>query len=70
MKHLTLFLLTMLFPGYLTLQAQGITEPVRLQMEKFLDEIAAREVAIGPIHIDSVATEGKELQLFANMNCS
>lgn len=70
MKRITLSLLAMLFPLYLTLQAQEITEPVRQQMGQLLDQIAAREVTIGPIHIDSVATEGKELQLFANMNCS
>ena len=70
MKRITLSLLAMLFPLYLTLQAQEITEPVRQQMGQLLDRIAAREVTIGPIHIDSVATEGKELQLFANMNCS
>ena len=39
-------------------------------MSQILDEIAAREVSIGRIKIDSVAAEGKTLKLFANMNCS
>lgn len=70
MKHLIFSLLLMLLVSSSTLLGQEVTEPVRQQMERVLDQIAARQVAIGPIHIDSVATRGNELLLFANMNCS
>ena len=70
MQRTTLILWTTLLLGTLSLQAQEVAEEVRQQMNQLLDRVAAREVSIGPIHIDSVAAEGKELQLFANINCS
>lgn len=40
------------------------------QLEQYLNEVAQQEVAIGPVHIDSVASTAKTLQLFANENAS
>ena len=69
-KHLSLLSLALCATGSLSLHAQEISTDVRQQMSQILDEIAAREVSIGRIKIDSVAAEGKTLKLFANMNCS
>lgn len=54
------------FAGY----AQELPTDLCQRIGKYLDCVASREVSIGPISIDSVATEGKTLQLFANANCS
>lgn len=54
----------------MSLQAQEVTDNVRQQLSEMLDKIAAREVSIGPIHIDSAAVQGRELFLYANINCS
>ena len=69
-KYLSLLSLALCATGSLSLQAQEISTDVRQQMGQILDEIAAREVSIGRIQIDSVAADGKTLKLFANMNCS
>ena len=50
--------------------AQELPEGTRLEIGKFLDATARKEVSVGPISIDSVAIEGNTLQLFANMNCA
>ena len=50
--------------------AQGLTEEVRTEIGRLLDSVARKEVSIGRITIDSVAADGKALQLFANINCS
>lgn len=50
--------------------AQEFPTDVRQEIGKLLDATARKEVSIGRIKIDSVAIEGKSLQLFANMNCS
>ena len=70
MKHITLAILTTLLLSCLSLQAQEVTDAVLRQVEQLLDEVAAREVSIGPIRIDSMAVEGREMQLYANINCS
>lgn len=50
--------------------AQELPTDVRREIERFLDDVARKEVSVGNIRIDSVAVEGKTLQLFANMNCA
>lgn len=50
--------------------AQALPADVLRQLEQLLDAEARREVSVGAIRIDSVATTGNTLQLFANDNCS
>lgn len=50
--------------------AQSLSDEVRNQIGRYLDEVAKREISVGAITIDSVALQGNTLQLFANMNCS
>lgn len=50
--------------------AQTLTPDVKAQIGQYLNQVARQEVSIGKINIDSVAVEGRTLQLFANMNCS
>ena len=50
--------------------AQDLPTDLRQEIGSYLDNVARREVSIGRIKIDSVATQGKTLQLFANINCS
>ena len=50
--------------------AQDLPTDLRQEIGSYLDNVARREVSIGRIKIDSVATKGKTLQLFANINCS
>lgn len=50
--------------------AQELPADVLRQVEQLLDAEARREVSVGAIRIDSVATTGNTLQLFANDNCS
>lgn len=50
--------------------AQELSADIRQKIGDFLDNIAKKEVAVGRVKIDSVAVEGKTLQLFANMNCA
>jgi len=50
--------------------AQELSADVRQKIGELLDNIAQKEISVGRIKIDSVAVEGKTLQLFANMNCA
>ena len=50
--------------------AQELSTDIRQNIGKYLDDIARKEVSIGHIRIDSVAVDGKILQLFANMSCA
>ena len=50
--------------------AQELSTDIRQNIGKYLDDIARKEVSIGHIRIDSVAVDGKTLQLFANMSCA
>lgn len=50
--------------------AQELPTEVRQEIGRLLDATARKEVSIGRIRIDSVAVDGKTLQLFANMNCA
>lgn len=50
--------------------AQELPTNIRQEIGKYLDVAARKEASVGRIKIDSVAIEGKTLQLFANMNCS
>ena len=62
-----------LFAAFLFPQAgnaQELSTDIRQNIGKYLDDIARKEVSIGHIRIDSVAVDGKTLQLFANMNCA
>ena len=62
-----------LFAAFLFPQAgnaQELSTDIRQNIGKYLDDIARKEVSIGHIRIDSVAVDGKTLQLFANMSCA
>ena len=48
--------------------AQELSADVRQKIGELLDSYARKEIAVGRVKIDSVAVEGKTLQLFANMN--
>ena len=50
--------------------AQELSADVRQKIGELLDNVARKEIAVGRVKIDSVAVEGKTLQLFANMNCA
>ena len=50
--------------------AQELSTDVRQKIGELLDGVARKEIAVGRVKIDSVAVEGKTLQLFANMNCA
>ena len=50
--------------------AQELSQDVRRKIGEYLDDVAEKEIVVGRIKIDSVAVEGKTLQLFANMNCA
>lgn len=50
--------------------AQELSTAVRQAIGSYLDVNARKEISVGPVRIDSVALEGKSLQLFANMNCA
>lgn len=65
---LSILLAASLFP--LKGGAQELPAETLQEIGKFLDATARKEVSIGRISIDSVATEGSTLQLFANMNCA
>lgn len=66
------FLICMLAASLIPLTggAQELPAETLQEIGKFLDATARKEVSIGRISIDSVATEGKTLKLFANMNCA
>jgi len=69
-KHIFLFslLTASLLPR--TGSAQELSTEVRQRIGSFLDATARKEISVGRIQIDSVAIEGRTLQLFANMNCA
>ena len=48
--------------------AQELSQDIRLKIGSYLDNVAKKEIAVGRVKIDSVAINGKNLQLFANMN--
>ena len=48
--------------------AQELSQDIRQQIGAYLDQVAKKEIAVGRVKIDSVAVNGKNLQLFANMN--
>ena len=48
--------------------AQELSQDIRQQIGTYLDNVAKKEIAVGRVKIDSVAVNGKNLQLFANMN--
>lgn len=50
--------------------SQELTQETTQEMGKFLTEFARKEIAVGRINIDSVAFRKKEIELFANKNCS
>ena len=50
--------------------AQELSADVRQKIGDLLDNVALKEISVGRVKIDSVAVEGKTLQLFANMNCA
>ncbi len=50
--------------------AQELSADVRQKIGELLDNVALKEISVGRVKIDSVAVEGKTLQLFANMNCA
>ena len=50
--------------------AQELSQDIRQQIGDYLDGLAKKEIAVGRVKIDSVAVEGKTLQLFANDNWS
>lgn len=50
--------------------AQELSADVRQKIGNLLDNVALKEISVGRVKIDSVAVEGKTLQLFANMNCA
>lgn len=67
-----IFLLSLLTAFLLprTGSAQELSAEVRQSIGNLLNATAQKEISIGRIQIDSVATEGRTLQLFANMNCA
>ena len=48
--------------------AQELSQDTRQKIGSYLDNVAKKEIAVGRVKIDSVAFNGKKLQLFANMN--
>ena len=48
--------------------AQELSQDIRQKIGSYLDNVAKKEIAVGRVKIDSVAINGKNLQLFANMN--
>ena len=48
--------------------AQELSQDIRQQIGTYLDNVAKKEIAVGRVKIDSVAVNGKNLQLFANIN--
>ena len=59
--------------GCLSLQtaySQVITKETKDEIGRFLTDFARKGIVVGRINIDSTALVGKELQLFANNNCS
>ena len=50
--------------------AQELSADIRQKIGDLLDNVALKEISVGRVKIDSVAVEGKTLQLFANMNCA
>ena len=48
--------------------AQELSQDFRQKIGEYLDHVAKKEIAVGRVKIDSVAVNGKSLQLFANMN--
>lgn len=66
------FLLSMLAASLLPQMggAQELPTETRLEIGRFLDAVARKEISVGAVKIDSVAVEGNTLQLFANMNCA
>ena len=50
--------------------AQELSQDIRQQIGNYLDGLAKKEIAVGRVKIDSVAVDGKTLQLFANDNWS
>ena len=48
--------------------AQELSQDLRQKIGEYLDKVAKKEIAVGRVKIDSVAVNGKSLQLFANMN--
>lgn len=70
MKSIRLFiLLAAVFTSQISF-GQVVTDELRTRIGDLLTEISREEISVGKIRIDSVAINGKELQLFANMNCS
>ena len=65
---LILLLTAGLFPQ--AAAAQDLSKELCSQIGDFLNKTARKEISVGKIRIDSVKTEGNELVLFANMNCS
>lgn len=65
--HLLLILLSVCLIPQLG-SAQGLSTDVREEIEKLLETTARKEISVGSVRIDSVATERNTLQLFANMN--
>ena len=51
-------------------KAQVLSKDVQENIGNYLDNLACKEISVGRIKIDSVAVEGKTLQLFANTNWS
>ena len=71
MKRLTCLMAFLLLSRMLhALSAQEVAPEKLEQLAQCLDQVARREVAIGPIRIDSVALTRRSLQLFANDNAA
>lgn len=71
MKRLTCLMAFLLLSWMLhALSAQEVAPEKLEQLAQCLDQVARREVAIGPIRIDSVALTRRSLQLFANDNAA
>ena len=68
LTSLILLLTAGLFPQ--AAATQELSKELRSQIGDFLNETARKEISVGKIHIDSVNTEGNDLILFANINCS
>ena len=72
MKAIRISLLTLLAASLFTqaASAQSLSPEVRTGIARYLTETARKEIAVGKINIDSVDIKGRELTLFANINCS
>lgn len=68
LTSLILLLTAGLFPQ--AAATQELSKELRSQIGDFLNETARKEISVGKIHIDSVNTEGNDLILFTNINCS